>query len=144
MSETVLKVGSTTFTNANLKDVATVVAHGAAGNPLFGRKKASAASKNLAEGGTAILTNQRFVFGKGKNIKKMAEGSVADFSGAAAKGEIRHEIPLGSILAINQGKQGLSPVLDLVTDTGTYRFSWMQKALLEWEAAIESAKAQCE
>ncbi|MCL2491321.1 MAG: hypothetical protein FWE87_01010 [Coriobacteriia bacterium] len=142
-NETVIIAGSATFTNASAKDFATVIAHQAVGSPFFTAKKAKAASNNLASGGIAVLTDERLVFGKGKNLKKISAGQTVDFADAIANDEVQIDVELADILSVSEGKQGLSKTLDIVTGVGTLRFAFMKKAMLgEWMAALNEAIVQ--
>jgi len=133
-NETVLMAGFTTFINVNLKDVATLLTH------EVGSKRAEAARKNLGQNGHAVLTNLRFVFGKGKRLKKVSVGEPADFTEALAKGDIVFDIALDEMISVTKGKQGFSTTLNIDTDDGTYKFAFMKKAKFAlWEDAINKA-----
>jgi len=126
-----------------MQDIATVLTHTAAGMPLIGSGRAKAARKNFGQNGHAVLTNERLVFGKGKTLKKMAAGESVSFEKSLEKGDIAFDIVLAEITAITQGKQGLSAILNIETNDGTYKFAFMKKAQsTEWEDAINSARGK--
>jgi len=140
-NETVLKTGFTTFVNVDNVTAAILVANEFL--PLIGDKRANAAKKSMGTNGHAVLTNERFVFGKGKSLKKMSAGDVADFSDALAKGDIDFDITLGEMISVTQGKQGLSVLLNIETGEGVFKFAFMKKAVFaEWEDALNSARAK--
>ena len=135
-NEVVFKVGAVTFTNVNLKDMATAIG-GAAVGGIVGRRVANSAGRNLGKNGHGVLTAKRFVFGNSKALKKIAEGSAVNFAAQRAKGDIDFDIPLETIVSVSEGKQGFSSLFALDTNDGEYRFSLLKKAqLTEWMAAF--------
>ena len=142
-NETILKIESTTYTNVSMKTAIATAAKAAAGVAVGGIvggalqdsavKKATAANT----GGQAILTTGRFIFGAGKKLKKLPVGSTLTID---KKDEIFLDIPLVTIVAVTQGKQGLSPVFAVETHEGVFKFAFMKKTKCEeWEAAINKA-----
>ena len=141
--ETILKTESTTYTNVSMKgaaaSVAKTVAGAAVGGMVGGALQDSAVRKATAmnTGGQAVLTNGRFIFGAGKNLKKLPAGGPLAI---VAKDEIYIDIPLATIVSVAQGKQGLSPVFAVETHEGVFKFAFMKKSKCdEWEAAINKA-----
>jgi len=96
--------------------------------------------RSLTDGanGQAVLTDRRFVFGTGKALKKAVVGAQVNFAGPLAKCDIILDIPLADINAVTSGKQGLSTLLVIEANSGTYKFAFMKKAVhAEWEAALK-------
>ena len=142
-NETVLKVGSTTYTNVTKKGVANAVAKtaaaytvgGYAGGDLLDSAQKKVADMNM--GGIAVLTEARFIFGTGKELKKLPVGGPMALG---KKDEVYFDIPLATISSVTQGKQGLSPVFAIETHEGVFKFAFMKKSTSEeWEAAINNA-----
>ena len=137
--EVVLKQGFVTFTNANLRDAATLLAH-TAGSAFVSNRRARIAADNLGKNGQGVLTDKRFVFGTGKALKKIAAGEALNFADPLARGDIVFNIPLAEITAVTKGKQGFSTLFALETNDGVYKFALMKKSQYdEWEAAFNKA-----
>jgi len=96
----------------------------------------------MGQNGHAVLTNERFVFGKGKILKKMAAGESVSFDEALAKGDIVFDLLLSEVTEVTQGKQGFSTTLNIQTYDGVYKFAFMKKAqFAEWETSVKDALA---
>ena len=142
-NETIIKTESTTYTNVSMKGAAASIAQTAAGavvgGMVGGALQDSAVKKATAmnTGGQAVLTNGRFIFGAGKNLKKLPVGGPLVI---AVKDEVFVDIPLPTIISVTQGKQGVSPVFAIETHEGVFKFAFMKKSKCEeWEAAISKA-----
>ena len=142
-NETILKTESTTYTNVSAKGAAESIVKGAVGTAVGGivgdvlQDSAVRKATDMNTGGQAVLTNCRFVFGAGKNLKKLPVGGPLTLG---VKDEIFIEIPLAAIVAVTQGKQGLSPVFAVETHGEVFKFAFMKKSKCdEWEAAINQA-----
>ena len=142
-NETILKTESTTYTNVSMKGAASSIAKAAAGVAVGGmvgdalQNSAVRKATAMNTGGQAVLTNGRFIFGAGKNLKKLPVGGPLAI---AMKDEVYIDIPLATIIAVTQGKQGLSPVFAIETHEGVFKFAFMKKSKCEeWEAAINNA-----
>ena len=142
-NETVLKAESTTYTNVSRKGATESIVKSVVGTAvggIVGEVLQDSAMKKNAEmnmGGIAVLTNGRFLFGTGKGLKKLAVGGPMTL---APKDEVYIDIPLGAIVSVTQGKQGLSPVFAVETHAEVFKFAFMKKSKCdEWEAAINQA-----
>ena len=138
-TETVIKQGFSSFTNANFADAATVIGGALAGG-MFGRSMAQSAAQNMGQNGYAVLTDKRFVFGKKRALKKMTVGSSVNFTDIRAKGDIVFDIPIAAMTSVALAKRGLSSVLRIDTTDGAYDFVfsifWPAKVCTEWGDAI--------
>jgi len=134
--ETVLREGFVTFTNVTLGNVLTAMSDGLT---TRSQRRAQAARNNLAANGRGVLTDKRFVFGKGKALKKMAVGTSVDFTECLACGDVIFDIPIADITSVIRGKQGFSTLFIINTSAGeTYNFAVMKKsAYEEWQAAFD-------
>ena len=139
-NETILKTGSTTYTNVSMKGAASSIAKTVAGIAVGGmvgeELQESAIKKNASMnmGGQAVLTNGRFIFGTGKNLKKLPSGGPLAIT---EKDDIYLDIPLASIISVTLGRQGFSPVFAVETNEGIFKFAFMKKSSCEdWEGAI--------
>ena len=145
-NETIVKVGSLTYSNIDAKMAAGGIAQTLAGmalGGLVGGALVDGANRKFVENNTTavcVLTNARFVFGKGKGFKKSAAGGALVLT---PKDEVYFDIPFQFIKSITQGKAGLSPavVFGMEGEEGAeIKFCGMKKATIdEWEAALHQA-----
>jgi len=138
-NETVLREGFATFTNASWANV--LAAAMSSGRTARSRRRAETARRNLGMNGHGVLTDTRFVFGKGKDLKKMPVGSSVNFEESIAKGDIAFDIPLADISTVTKGRQGFSTLFVIETSDGdVYKFAVMKKSAYEaWQAAFDNA-----
>lgn len=143
-NETVIKAGGLTYSAITSKMGVGSIAQAAAGaavGGILGNALVNESNRKALEstiGGIGVLTNARYVFGKGKGFKKLAAGGSCALT---AKDEVYFDIPLTYINTIKQGKQGLSPAFFIEMEGGEeIGFCAMKKSTIdEWEAAISKA-----
>ena len=140
-NETVVKAGGLTYSaitsDMGIGSIAQAAAGSAVGgflgNALVNESNRKALESTI--GGIGVLTNARYIFGKGKGFKKLAAGSPCALT---PKDEVYFDIPFAGIASVKQGKQGLSPAFFLELEGGAeVGFCAMKKsAIEEWEAAL--------
>lgn len=88
----------------------------------------------MVQNGSAILTNQRFVYLKHSLAKTMAIGVFINLT----KGSYEFDIPLSSISSIEDGRQGISKTIIINTKNGE-KYNFYVTNREEWKIKLRSA-----